>query len=190
MKPSRVLISREKIAARVAEMGRQITDDLAHRHGVDAKGGGGGRVVLVPVLTGSIVFVADLVRHMPVQMSIRPITISSYPGSATSTQGANIQGAVPTDLGGAHVIIADDILDSGKTLGLLRRLIAAQNPASLRIAVLLRKTEDTGRRLEHVDVEYVGFDIGDEFVIGYGLDYDGLYRNLPDIGVLDAETAG
>lgn len=180
MSPKSILISREKIAARVAEMGRQITAELKERHGVDDKA----RVVLVPVLTGSIVFVADLIRHMPVQMSIRPITISSYPGAATSTQGTNIQGAVPTDLGGAHVIIADDILDSGKTLGLLRRIIAAQKPASLRIAVLLRKTEDTGRRLEHVDVEYVGFDIGDEFVIGYGLDYDGLYRNLPDIGVM------
>jgi hypoxanthine phosphoribosyltransferase len=116
-------------------------------------------------------------------MSIRPVVVSSYPGTATSSQGANIHGAVPTDLQGAHVVIVDDILDSGRTLGLLRRVIAAQNPASLRIAVLLRKSKRDGRD-EDVDVEYAGFDIEDEFVIGYGLDYDGYFRNLPDIGVM------
>lgn len=146
-------------------------------------GGAPPRLVLVPILTGSLVFTADLIRHIPLQMSIRPVTISSYPGTATASQGANIQGAVPTDLGGAHVLIVDDILDSGRTLGLLRRVIEAQRPASLRLAVLLRKRKSAGRD-EHVECEYVGFDIEDEFVIGYGLDYDGYFRNLPDIGVL------
>jgi hypoxanthine phosphoribosyltransferase len=116
-------------------------------------------------------------------MSIRPVVITSYPGTATTSQGANIQGAVPTDLAGAHVLIVDDILDSGRTLGLLRRVVEAQRPASVRIAVLLRKSKPGGRE-EDVEVEYTGFDIEDEFVIGYGLDYDGYFRNLPDIGVM------
>jgi hypoxanthine phosphoribosyltransferase len=129
------------------------------------------------------VFVSDLIRNVHVQMSIRPVTISSYPGKSTTSQGTTIQGGLPTDLDGAHVIIVDDILDSGRTLGLLKRVIAAQRPASLRVAVLLRKEKAAGRD-EHVDVDYVGFDIADEFVVGYGLDYDGYFRNLPDIGVL------
>lgn len=181
IEPARILISRDRLAVRVAEIGADLTRDL--RTSV-AAAPSPPRIVLVPILTGSLVFLADLIRHIPLPMSIRPVTISSYPGMATSSQGANISGAVPTDLGGAHVVIVDDILDSGRTLGLLRRIIAAQNPASLRVAVLLRKDESIGRREEHVDVEYVGFDIGDEFVVGYGLDFDGLYRNLPDIGVL------
>jgi len=176
----RVLISRETIAQRLEEMGRELTREYAGRGR-----GTGERLVVVPIMTGSLVFLCDLIRYMPVQMQIRPVTIASYPGTATSSQGAAIRGDIPTDLAGAHVLIVDDILDSGRTLGLLRRMIAAQNPASLRIAVLLRKTEETGRRQEHVDVEYVGFDIADEFVIGYGLDYDGLYRNLPEICVLE-----
>ncbi|MBY0311243.1 MAG: hypoxanthine phosphoribosyltransferase [Phycisphaerales bacterium] len=181
----RVLISRDQIAARIAELGHQITADVhADRRAAPQHTGQPRRLVVVPVLTGSIIFLADLIRHIPLKMTIRPVTISSYPGAATTTQGANIHGGIPTDLAGADVIIVDDILDSGKTLGLLRRMIQAQNPATLRIAVLLRKDEATGRRQEQVDVHYVGFEIGDDFVIGYGLDYDGEYRNLPDIGVM------
>lgn len=188
MDVKRVLIDRARIAARVAEMGDQITADLRR---VGAGGGGrqGGadgstdRIVLVPILTGALVFVADLIRNIPLKMSIRPVTITSYPGTATQSQGANIQGSLPTDLGGAHVLLVDDILDSGRTLGLLRRVIEAQRPASVRTIVLLRKRK-TGGRDEHVEVEFAGFDIDDEFVVGYGLDYDGYFRNLPDIGVL------
>ena len=180
-------MDRHRIAARIEEMGRQITSDL--RTSMAATPAPGAEieqsVVLVPILTGSMIFMADLIRHIPVQMSIRPVTIRSYHGTATSSQGASISGDVPTNLEGAHVLIVDDILDSGRTLGLIRRLFAAQRPASLRIAVLLRKDESTGRRQEHVEVEYIGFDIGDEFVIGYGLDFDGYHRNLPDIGVLE-----
>jgi len=177
----RVLVSRDRIAARVAEMARQITADLE-------RGWSGSpadhRVELVPVLTGAMVFVADLIRAMPVKMSIRPISVSSYPGASLSTQGVTIRGELPTDLRGRHVLLVDDILDSGRTLGLLRRVFSAQEPASLRVAVLLRKRKHGGRD-EEVVAEYAGFDIEDEFVVGYGLDYDGLYRNLPDIGVLE-----
>lgn len=182
MRIARVLITRDQIARRVEELGRRIAADLlasgAGAPGVEP------RVVLIPILTGSLVFVADLIRHMPVQMSIRPVTISSYLGASTTSQGATIEGGLPTDLAGRHVLIVDDILDSGRTLGLLRRVIEAQRPASLRIAVLLNKHKPRGRD-EHVEVEYSGFHIADEFVVGYGLDYDGLWRNLPDIGVLD-----
>lgn len=184
MDQPRVLISREKIAARVAELGRQVTSDLAPALAANPDQ----RVLLIPVLTGALVFVADLIRHIPHQMNIRPVTVSSYPGTATASQGASIQGGIPTDLRGSHVVIVDDILDSGRTLGLLRRVIEAQRPASLRIAVLLRKHKPGGRD-EDVTVEYAGFDIEDEFVIGYGLDYDGYYRNLPDIAVLPQEPA-
>lgn len=185
MNSDRVLISQDRIAARVADMGREITRDLV-RLGVSPAPGpapSGQRLILVPILTGALVFVADLIRHMPIPMSIRPVTVSSYPGTATTSQGAQVHGALPTDLAGSHVLIVDDILDSGRTLGLLRRLTEAQRPASLQIAVLLRKHKPTGRD-EEVAVEYAGFDIEDEFVIGYGLDYDGYYRNLPDIRVL------
>ena len=184
----RTLISRDPIAAPIEEMGRKITADL--RASMDGRASDEPHLMLVPILTGSMVFTADLIRHIPVKMSIKPVTIRSYHGTATSSQGATISGDVPTDLAGKHVLVVDDILDSGRTLGLIRRLFAAQRPASLRIAVLLRKDEATGRREEHVEVEYVGFDIGDEFVIGYGLDYDGYYRNLPDIGVLTPEAVG
>lgn len=177
-----MLIARERIAVRVAEMGRQIAADLRAEI-TTASPSQPPRVVMVPILTGAMVFVADLIRHMDVQMSLRPITVSSYPGTATTTQGANIRGELPTDLRGAHVILVDDILDSGRTLGLLRRVMTAQAPASLRIAVLLTKSKHTGRD-EDVAVEYSGFTIEDEFVVGYGLDYDGYYRNLPEIVTL------
>lgn len=177
----KTLIAREKIAVRVGELGRRMSADL--RAELDA--GRPGPVVMVPILTGAMVFVADLIRHVDVQMSVRPITVSSYPGTATSSQGASIRGELPTDLKGAHVVVVDDILDSGRTLGLLRRVLSAQQPASLRLAVLLRKAKGAGRD-EDVAVEYVGFDIEDDFVVGYGLDYDGYYRNLPDIMTMRA----
>lgn len=187
----RILITRDQLARRAVSLGAEITRDVRRELSPVQPGAGDGwapgneRLILVPILTGSIVFVADLIRNIPLPMSIRPVTISSYPGTATTSQGAHVQGALPTDLAGAHVLIVDDILDSGRTLGLLRRLTEAQRPASVRIAVLLRKHKAGGRE-EPVEVEYAGFDIEDEFVVGYGLDYDGYYRNLPDIGVLRA----
>lgn len=179
-----ILIDRDRIAQRVSAMGAQITRDLlAEQAERESRGQAVGPIVLVPVLTGALVFVSDLIRAMPVTMSIKPVTLSSYPGKATTSQGVTVQSGVPTDLRGARVVICDDILDSGRTLGLLRRMIQAQNPQSLRLAVLLTKIKAEGRA-EEVQVEYSGFDIGDEFVIGYGLDYDGCYRNLPDIVAL------
>lgn len=183
----RVLIPKDQVAARVAELGRRITADLRAAAAQPARAADdetpAAPVVMVPILTGAMVFVADLIRAMDLKMSLRPITISSYPGTATTSQGATVRGELPTDLKGAHVILVDDILDSGRTLGLLRRVIAAQAPASLRIAVLLTKSKPGGRD-EDVPVDYSGFTIDDEFVVGYGLDFDGFYRNLPDIVTL------
>src|SRR5690606_14908605 len=170
----------ERIAARVRELGEQIAADLAAAPPAP--------VVLVPILTGSIVFLADLIRHIPVKMSIRPITVSSYPGKSTASQGVEIRGELPTNLAGSHVLLVDDILDSGRTLGLIKRMLAAQGPASLRIAVLLRKRKPEGRS-EEVDVDYAAFEIDDLFVVGYGLDYDGYFRNLPDILALEEAPA-
>lgn len=185
--PGRVLIAREAIARRVAELGAALAADLerdlaAEGAGLDSPN----RVVLIPVLTGAVIFLADLVRQMPLNMSMRMISVSSYPGATTASKGARLQDALPVDLAGKHVVIVDDILDTGQTLSLLQRLIGEQRPASLRTCVLLRKD---CKRMAPAEAEYVGFDIPPEFVIGYGLDYDGQHRNLPDICVLEPPGA-
>ncbi len=176
----RILIDRERIAARVRALGAQIAADVARTESGSA---GGDRVVLVPILTGAMVFVADLIRQMPVRLSLGVVTVSTYPGASVESRGASMRGALPQDLGGKHVLIVDDVLDSGGTIGLVRRLIAEQRPASLRACVLLRKAR---AKAAGIGAEYIGFEIGDEFVVGYGLDYDGHYRNLADIAVLGA----
>ncbi|MCC6660204.1 MAG: hypoxanthine phosphoribosyltransferase [Phycisphaerales bacterium] len=170
----RVLIDEHRIAARVRAMGEEIARDLAAAAGPD------GRVMLIPVMTGSIIFVADLIRCMPVRLHLGVVTVSSYAGAATESAGAALRGQIPPGLAGTHVLVIDDILDSGQTLALVQSLIAEQRPASLRTCVLLRKART---RRADPPVDFVGFDIGGEFVVGYGLDHDGLYRNLPWIGV-------
>ncbi len=179
----RVLLDRDRIRARVAEMGRRLSADLAAA--LDADGDDpeahADRVVMVPILTGAMVFAADLIREMPLRLSIRLVTVSSYPGQTTRSKDAALRGALPGDLSGRHVVLVDDILDSGKTLALVRGLVEEQAPASVRTCVLLLK--DVEREHDLVP-EYSGFDIPDEFVVGYGLDYDGYYRNLPDIVAL------
>lgn len=173
----KVLIDESRIAARVRQMGAQIAADIQ----ADAKRTGRDEIILIPILTGSIVFVADLIRQMPLKLRLGVVAVSSYPGRSMQSKGAAIRGEIPPDLAGKHVLIVDDILDSGRTLGLVRRLVAEQRPASLRIAVLLRKQVE---REEEVEVEYSGFEIPDAFVVGYGLDFDGYYRNYPQIAIL------
>ena len=179
----RVLLDRETIRKRVAQMGRALAADLEQelrregQHAADHPD----RVVMVPVLTGAVVFVADLIREMPLKLSMRVVSVSSYAGETTQSKGAKLRGALPTDLKGRHVVVVDDILDTGQTLGLLRDVILEQRPASLRICVML--TKQVARKVD-VKADYSGFDIPDEFVVGYGLDYAGYYRNLPDIQVL------
>lgn len=182
--PGRVLIDRVKIAARIAELGEEIARDLildlnSEDLGADASD----RVVILPVLTGAIIFTADLVRHMPLNLSMRMVTVSSYPGASKMSKGAKLRSELPTDLAGRHILVIDDILDTGQTLGLLHGMISEQNPASIRICVLLDK--QGVQRKHDITADYVGFQIPDAFVVGCGLDHDGLYRNLPDIVALD-----
>lgn len=177
---ARVLIDSERIAARVAEMGREIAADITSQtQGNEAE------VVLVPVLTGSIVFVADLIRHLPHKLRIGVVSVSSYPGRSRQSRGASMRGVLPDNLAGKHVLIIDDILDSGSTIRLLQEIIAEQQPATLRTCVFLRKERESAR---DINVDYVGFHIPDEFVVGYGLDYNDYYRNLPEIAILRPEA--
>lgn len=181
----RVLIDRSAIAERVGDLGRRIARDLEAELARTGSRDAGSQVVIVGVLTGSLVFLADLVRELPLKLSMELITVSSYPGKTTVSRGVTVHEDIPHQLGGKHVLVVDDILDSGRTLSVIRDRIAAKAPASMRICVLLRK--DCERAVE-VDVDYVGFDIPDEFVVGYGLDYDGFYRNNPDIAILQTDT--
>lgn len=175
----RILFTREAIAARVAQLGEEIAADL------DALAGHPTEVVLVPVLTGAMVFVADLIRHLPHKLRIGVMSVSSYPGCSIESKGALIRSALPDHLAGKHVLIVDDILDTGQTLTLVQHIINEQRPAEVRTCVMLRKDRPEARRFP---VDYVGFDIPDEFVVGYGLDYNDYYRNLPDIVTLRPEA--
>lgn len=193
----RVLIDRQAIADRVRSLADQITRD--HCGDWRDEPGESGRpgqpqnadvpdITLVPILTGSFIFVADLIRHLPVMVKIGLLSISSYAGTATSSRGTTIREELthlPSSLGGKHVLLVDDILDSGQTLKLAVEILAERNPASLRTCVLLRK-----RRPEALafDADYVAFDIPDEFVVGYGLDFNDYYRNLPDIVTLKQDV--
>ena len=172
----RVLIPRRKIARRVRELAREI----AAAYEAD----GPGDLTIVGVLSGSLIFLADLIRELPLRMKIGLVTVSSYRGATTAPGEARIELDVKVEVGGRDVLVVDDILDTGVTLRLVQERVLAHGPRSLRTCVLLRKP---GKAPPDVAVEFVGFDIADEFVVGYGLDYDDYYRNLPDIGVLRPE---
>ena len=173
----RVLVSSAAIAGRVAELARQVGQDYAHADG---------QLTVVPVMTGSLLFAADFVRALPQRrLRLQLTTVSSYGGKNTATQGSTLAGSLPKHLEGHHVLILDDILDSGGTLRLLRSEFESRGAASVRACVLLRKRIPSAMS---TPCEYVGFDIDDEFVVGYGLDYDDLYRNLPFVGTLRPEA--
>lgn len=178
MKQLKTLISRERIAARVAEMGKQITTDSA-----------GEPVLFVGVLKGAAVFLSDLVRQIQLDATFDFIGVSSYgnpPGPKQekvwdSTGEVRLTKDVDHSLRDKNVILVEDILDTGLTLSFLKRLMMGHQPKSLRVAVLLDKPS---RRKVDVKADYVGFTIPDEFVVGYGLDYAEQYRNLPDVCIL------
>jgi len=181
-----VLISEEQIRRRVTQLAAEIAADLRDALARDGETvQDEDRVILIPIMTGAMIFAADLIRQLPIKLSLGLVAVSSYPGESVTSKGAHLEGDLPADLAGKHVVVIDDILDSGRTLAMVRRLIEARSPASLRIAVLLDKKT---RRAEHVDVDYVGFEIPDEFVVGYGLDFNGYYRNHPEIAVLRADA--
>lgn len=185
----RVLIGRERIAARVGELAIDIARELEGelgREGVEPQQAEG-RVVLVPIMTGAMIFTADLVRRMPIKLSLGLLAVSSYPGTSVESRGAQLASDLPSDLTGKHVVILDDILDSGRTLSLVAGLVRERHPASVRTAVLLDKPSRrvaTGADGAPFRADHVGFEIPDHFVVGYGLDFDGYYRNHPDIVVL------
>lgn len=166
----RVLLDEDTIRARVLELGRAISDEYA-----------GQDVLLVSVLKGSIVFMADLVRAISIPHEIDFMATSSY-GGGTSTSGiVRILKDLSVSIEGRNVIIVEDIIDSGNTLSYLARILQERRPATLRIMTLLDKPE---RREVDIHVDWIGFSIPNEFVVGYGLDFDEVYRNFPFIGVL------
>jgi hypoxanthine phosphoribosyltransferase len=183
----RILISQEQIARRVRELADRITAD--HTGTAPPRGGpqasADSEITIIPVLTGAMIFCADLIRHIPIAMRIGLMTVSSYPGKSLRTQGSQLLGNQLSDVRGRHVLVVDDILDSGGTIRLIVPMVRDMGAASVRSCVLLRKDRPAARAT-HVD--YWGFEIPDEFVVGYGLDYNNYYRNLPDIVTLKAHA--
>jgi hypoxanthine phosphoribosyltransferase len=171
-----VLITAEQLSARTAELAAQIDADYAGRE-----------LLLVGVLKGAVMVMADLARamHLPVQMDW--MAVSSY-GSGTKSSGVvRILKDLDADISGRHVLIVEDIIDSGLTLSWLVGNLKSRNPASVRIAAMLRKPSSAQM---DVEVAYTGFEVPDEFVVGYGLDYAEKYRNLPFIGTLAPHVYG
>ncbi|WP_022918420.1 hypoxanthine phosphoribosyltransferase [Ruania albidiflava] len=166
----KILLTEEQVATRVAEMAAQIDADYTGRE-----------VLLVGVLKGAVMIMADLSRQMHTELTMDWMAVSSY-GSGTKSSGVvRILKDLDTDIDGRHVLVVEDIIDSGLTLSWLVANLRSRNPASVEVATLLRKPESAK---VDVDVRYVGFDVPSEFVVGYGLDYAGRYRNLPFVGTL------
>jgi hypoxanthine phosphoribosyltransferase len=170
-----ILISADAIDARVAELGTQLSADYSGRD-----------PVLISVLKGSLVFLADLMRAMDLPSSIDLMEVSSYAGTETSGQ-VRILKDLSKPIEGRDVIVVEDIIDTGLTLNYLLGYLADRQPASIKICCLLDKP---ARRLAEISIDYRGFTIPDRFVIGYGLDYEERYRNLPYIGVLKPSVYG
>ena len=171
-----ILFSEEQLASRVNEIARQITQDYQ-----------GKEIVLISVLRGSFVFMADLCRRIDLPCTVDFMAVSSYGSGTSSTGQVQITKDLSSDIAGKHIIVVEDILDSGNTLSYLLKLLAQRKPASIRLCTLLDKPE---RRTKPVEVHYSGFTIPDAFVVGYGLDYAEHYRNLPYIGILKPEVYG
>ncbi len=170
----KVLISSGEIEAKVREIGALISEDYR-----------GEKPLLVGILRGAVVVMSDLMRNIDLQCELDFMDISSY-GTGTSSSGVvRILKDLEEDITGRHVLIVEDIIDTGLTLSYLLRSLLARKPASLEICSLLSKPS---RRRVELDVKYLGFEVPDEFVVGYGLDYAGAYRNLPDICVLKPEV--
>jgi hypoxanthine phosphoribosyltransferase len=171
-----VLISSEEIGKKVREIGARISEEYR-----------GERLLLVGILRGAVVFLSDLMRHVQLPCELDFMDISSY-GAGTSSSGAvRILKDLEEDITGRHVLIVEDIIDTGLTLSYLLRSLITRRPTSLEICALLSKPS---RRLVELDVKYVGFEVPNVFVVGYGIDFAGVYRNLPDIYALSRKPAG
>ena len=172
----KTLITKEQINTRIKELAKQISEDYRDKN-----------LLMIGVLKGSVVFMTDLMRELSINCKIDFMAASSYGSGTTSSGNLSIQMDLRRDVMGYDVLIAEDILDSGNTLSKVRELILSRKPASLKIIALLDKPE---RRQVDVKIDYVGFEVPDEFVVGYGLDFDEDYRNLPYIGILKPEAYG
>jgi len=170
-----VLLTEEQIAAKVAELGKQISTDYAGRE-----------LTLVSVLKGSLPFMADLMRRITLPLRIDLMEVSSYGGTATESSGlVRILKDLSAPIEGRDVLLVEDIIDTGLTLNYLIRYLKGKNPHSIKVCSLLDKP---ARRLVEIPLDYVGFEIPDAFVVGYGLDFGEVYRNLRFVGVLRPET--
>jgi len=169
----RVLFHESTILSRLDEMAAEITKEYR-----------GKELTVMAVLTGSLLFGADLLRRIHLPLRVDSIRLSSYHGGTASTGTVTFDRVSSPDIEGRHVLILDDILDTGLTVQALVERLKAFKPASLRVCVLLQKRK---KREEGISADYVGFEIEDEFVVGYGLDYQEQYRNLTSIGVLKSE---
>jgi len=166
-----VLYTREEISERVRKIGEKISRDYQ-----------GKPLVLVGILRGALIFLSDLTRNVTIEHSFDMVGASSYGASTSSSGRVQITKDVEVNLRDKHVVIIEDIYDSGRTLAAIRDLLRVHHPASIEVAALLYKK--VKKRITEVDIKYVGFEITDKFVVGYGLDYSEVYRNLPYIGVL------
>jgi len=169
-----ILIGEERLAAKVAELGASISADYADK-----------RLLLVSVLKGSVVFMADLMRAVTIPVQVDFMSVSSY-GDGVKTSGVvKILKDLDNPIAGLDVLLVEDILDSGLTLSYLSRVLQQRKPASMRIVTLLDKPE---RRQADIAAHYCGFQVPDKFLVGYGLDYNEKYRNLPYVGALKPEV--
>src|SRR5882762_4269320 len=169
----RVLFDERTILRRLDEIAAQISNDYRDRE-----------LTVIAVLNGSLVFMADLMRRIPLPLRLDCLSVASYHGKAEASGEVIFNQVAPPDVKDRHVLILDDILDSGHTLSAIREKLETAQPCDIRVCVLLSKKK---QRAREVDADYLGFEIEDEFVVGYGLDYDERYRNLPCIGVLRKE---
>lgn len=169
-----VLLSESQLQEMVAQLGRRISEDYR-----------GKNLLMVSILKGSVVFMSDLMRHITIPCRIDFMSVSSY-GSGVKTSGiVKIVKDLDIPLGGYDLLVVEDILDSGMTLQYILELLQARGPASIKLCTLLDKPE---RRKVDIKADYVGYQVPDEFVVGYGLDYDEKYRNLPYVGILKPEV--
>jgi hypoxanthine phosphoribosyltransferase len=172
LQPGRILITEEELRARVTELGRAIGRDYA----------GGQPPIIVGVLQGAFLFMADLVRAIPIPVTTDFIGLASYGAGTSSTGVVRLQFDLSMSIERRPVVIVEDIADTGLTLSYLKRALEARHPESVRVCVLVDKIE---RRRAEIDIDYIGFTIPDVFVVGYGMDWSGLYRNLPHVAVLE-----
>lgn len=171
---SYVMFTPEQLHQRVQELGQQLTAEYQ-----------GKAPILLCIMKGSLVFTADLMRQINLPCTLESITLSSYRAMATRPGELSLSAPFEVDVTGRDVIVVEDILDTGRTLSFVMKLLKAQNPASLKLVVLLDKPS---RREAPIEADLVGFTVPDAFVVGYGLDFDQKYRNLPCIGVLKPEV--